>query len=564
MLLSRLNEGLTDFSLLDRLRLRYVQLISLLIVITPITALLARQLAPEWTYIYEQPLSFIVAIAFGAVSLIVATTGGQRTRRLMVYVLVAGLTASTISAPQNAVTMVILLSSTSAALLISNRAVYFSVLILLLGRVLAPVFFDIGADGIQVALSPDLFTFAIYGFAIVLTSVIVRQFILALENTSSSATETAVLLEASADIGQTIAERLDQDDLLSQTVEIISGRFNYYHVQVFLLDENGEYAYLAASTGEVGKLMLARQHRLPVDAQSVVGRVILAQEPIIARTGDEGGGRTANELLPDTRSELGVPLIDNQGLIGTLDVQSRQGNAFNETEIRVLRVIAAQLATAIRNARLFETQRRNVEENKRLFIESETNLREIQRLNQQLTRQAWSDYLQNRQRVTGVTLTNQDLVPQAEWTDDMREAMRKRRPIVNANNNQRITVPVELRGEVVGVIEIETENAASEDTIDMMQAIAQRLAVSMDSARLFEESQRANLQEQRIGELVSQYQSANTIDELLQWTLEGVTETLGAQGGSIRLGVVDDEENAVLASENGDAANGHREEDINP
>ena len=345
-------------------------------------------------------------------------------------------------------------------------------------------------------------------------------------------------------------------DLLNRAVEIIRDRFAFYHVQVFLIDDSRDYAYLQASTGEIGEQLLARGHRLRLDSNSVIGRVSLAGEPIIAR--DSDSGHAFNELLPDTRSELAIPIKDSDGIIGSLDVQSRLSNAFTANEIRVLNVIANQLATAIRNARLFENQAHSLRENKRLFIESETNLREIQRLNRQLTRQAWTDYLKMDRRITGVTLEGQGFSNKADWTPEMMESGQRRRPIKgNMEGQRKVAVPIELRGEVVGAIEIELPKIDDEEsTIDMIQAISQRLAVSLDNARLFEETQEATAQEQRVGELVSRYQSANTVDDLLQITLEGLIETLGADAGSIRLGRLPELDIAPDAEPNGHSQNG--------
>lgn len=376
-----------------------------------------------------------------------------------------------------------------------------------------------------------------------------RYFLATLQRVANDSQRTANLLAASTSIGQKMSQMLELNELLNAAVEIIRDRFAFYHVSIFLLDEEGRYAYLTASTGDVGERMLARKHRLPVDANSVVGRASQAADVIVTRDTDQDSRHSHNELLPYTRSELAVPILDNQGMIGTLDVQSTLPDAFTAIEIQALRVIANQLATAIRNARLFEDKERSIRENKRLFIDSETSLREIQRLNRQLTGQAWSDYLRLDHRVNGVTLSESGFRNTANWSEHMIDAGRRRRAITEEKEDKRtIAVPIELRGEVVGAIEIETSNAHNDkdDTVDMIRALSQRLAVSLDNARLFEESHEATAQEQRVSEIVSEYQSANSVDELLQITLEGLAETLGAEEGSIRLGVLP-EDRATLS-----------------
>ena len=369
-----------------------------------------------------------------------------------------------------------------------------------------------------------------------------RYFVSQIAANATQAQRSVNLLSASADIGNDVSQMLDLNVLLDRAVEVIRDRFAFYHVSVFLTDDDEKYAMLTASTGDVGERMLSRGHRLPVDSNSVVGRAAQSQEVIIARDTDGEGGHSFNELLPFTRSELAVPIADNDGIVGVLDIQSRRPDAFTETEIDALRVITNQLTTAIRNARLFEDKERSIRENKRLFIEAETNLREIQRLNRQLTRQAWVDYLKTDRRIDGVTLSDNAFQNNADWSDAMIDASRRRRAITEEKEGKRkIAVPIELRGEVVGAIELETTPSnKKDDLVDMVRTVSSRLAVSLDNARLFEESNEATAQEQRVSEIVSQYQSAESVDELLRVTLQGLAETLGAEQASIRLGAVPD------------------------
>jgi len=351
---------------------------------------------------------------------------------------------------------------------------------------------------------------------------------------------TAELLNASAAVGQIMAQYLDLKPLLDRTVDVIRDRLGYYHVQVFLINEATGYAELVASTGEAGRQLLEKGHKLAIDSNSVIGRVVQATEPIISREANRDEGHAFNEFLPNTRSELALPLIDGERIIGALDIQSLRADAFSRIDIQALQVIANQLATTIRNVRLFEAQAKNVNENKRLFVEAETSLREIQRLNRQLTRQIWESYTARTAAASGVTLDGQRFRPGAEWSPRMIQASQRRRPVQHQQAARRsIAVPIELRGEVVGAIEVEVDSEMpAQDTIDMLQAISSRLAISIDNARLFEETQEATAQEQRISEIVSGYQSAQSVKELLEITLQGLAEAIGAEEGSIRLGTL--------------------------
>jgi GAF domain-containing protein len=347
-------------------------------------------------------------------------------------------------------------------------------------------------------------------------------------------------LRATAEVAQTTSTILELDDLLRRTVDYIRDRFGFYHVQIFLIDEDRRYADLVASTGEVGQELLKRGHRLAVGSQSIIGRVTLTGEPTIAADTEADPLHRRNELLTDTRSELALPLIVGNDVIGALDVQSTRANAYSQEDIDSLSIMATQISIAIRNAQLFEEQRRALNENRRLFLEAETNLREIERLNQRLTGGAWEQYLAERKAsVFGVTLQNNDLRYDSTWTPGLTQAIERRRPVVTTRENRHlIAVPVELRGEILGAIEIEmTENLRQADLLEMVQAVAGRLALNIDNARLFEEAQQAAQQELQVNAITTRMQGVTDVDDLLRTVVAELGRTFSARQASIRRGV---------------------------
>lgn len=420
------------------------------------------------------------------------------------------------------------------------------------------VLFDLRGIVAEFGMSPtpEGVSLTILGSALVVISVVTRYFISTSEMTASRSQRSSELLSLTAEIGGIVSRQLELTDIYERVVTQIRDRFGYYHVQVFMVDENRETAQLVASTGEAGRQLINRGHSLPVGSRSVIGRVAQSGEVVIARDGDNSGVHARNELLPDTRAELALPIMDGDRIIGALDVQSVSRSAFDDVDIQALRVMADQIGTAVRNVRLFQAQAASVQENKRLFFESETNLREIQRLNRQLTRKSWQDFLSGRQTVSGVMLTGTDRFTSAEWSARMIEAGVQQRPVVDARGLMRqIAVPIVLRGEVIGAIEVEASSITrDEDAVEMLQVVAQRLAISLDNARLFEEAQETSAQEQHINEIVGRYQSAATVDELLQITLSELNDTLGAQQGMIRLGGLN--QNAAPTQNPPSSANG--------
>ncbi|NWF67917.1 MAG: GAF domain-containing protein [Chloroflexi bacterium] len=392
----------------------------------------------------------------------------------------------------------------------------------------------------QIMISPRLFTVFISLIVLALVSLTVRYFVLSAERTADNARRSAELLRTTAEVGRVTAGLLNVTELLARASELIRDGFAYYHVQVFLIPEGSSTeAILRASTGEIGQQLLTENYKLEINTHTVVGRTLLTGEPILTRDTDpETYARHA--LLANTRSELAIPILDANRIVGALDVHSLRREAFSPNDMQALQIMANQLGTAIRNARLFEAQNRSLQENKRLFVESEARLREMQRLNQQLTKRTWTDYLEERRRLTGVTLEQNLLLPESQWTDSMIEATQRRQPLARRDaNRQVITVPIVLRGEVLGAIEVEPDEPLREgDTVEMLKAVAERLATSLENTRLLEETQAENAQKQRINEIAEKFQSITTVDELLRVTVTELRQSLGAERGSIRLGTI--------------------------
>jgi GAF domain-containing protein len=164
-------------------------------------------------------------------------------------------------------------------------------------------------------------------------------------------------LEASAEINRAAASILDPQELMQSTAELIRERFDFYHVSFFLIDETGAWAVVVASTGEVGQLMVAQPHRLQVGGESMVGWVCAHGQPRIAFNVGSDALHFGSPLLPDTRSEMVVPLLVGNQLLGSLDVQSNREAAFGEDDVRTLQGITDMIAITLHNARLFtETQ----------------------------------------------------------------------------------------------------------------------------------------------------------------------------------------------------------------
>jgi len=161
-------------------------------------------------------------------------------------------------------------------------------------------------------------------------------------------------LSVAADVGRAATSILDTPQLMNEMVNLIATRFEFYYVAIFTLDQTGSYLILREATGEAGRTLKERGHRLRVGLDSMVGYAVMKREPRLTLDAGEDAVRFANPLLPDTHSEIALPLLVGDQILGALDVQATQPNAFDETVIATLQNVAAQIAIALQNAQSYQ------------------------------------------------------------------------------------------------------------------------------------------------------------------------------------------------------------------
>lgn len=331
-------------------------------------------------------------------------------------------------------------------------------------------------------------------------------------------------IQATQEVSRFAATQVELQVLMDQVVDLIISLFpNIYHAQIFLVDPEQVYAVLRSSSGEAGKTLLSRGHRLEVGGVSVVGQATQDGRVVIARDTAESPIHRRNELLPDTRAEAAIPLRVGSQIIGALDVQSRQSDSFTEDQVNILQTMADQIAIAIVNARLYQ--------------ESLQRLEQLSASNQQATQQAWRDHLNyRRQRALVAEVgasTPTDLSPLRQM------AMAQSEPIVGAATEHQtipFAVPIILRGQTLGAVEWELPVIDfSHDKVLLAQELVNRLAVSLDNARLFQESRRAIHRERLVNEIAAKLTAQTDIDDILQLAIREVGQALRAPQVSVQL-----------------------------
>lgn len=179
-------------------------------------------------------------------------------------------------------------------------------------------------------------------------------------------------LAVSAEIGKIVTSTLDLNTIFAKTVSLITERFNFYHAAIFVAEETGFNAILREGTGKAGAEMKKQGHALPINDQSIVGKVSMFGNPVVSNDVTKDAAHKPNPLLLETKAEAAIPLRIGSRIIGVIDIQSKNVDAFSEDEISVLQTLADQVAVAIDNARSFELSQQAVME-----------MREIDRLKSQ-------------------------------------------------------------------------------------------------------------------------------------------------------------------------------------
>jgi GAF domain-containing protein len=348
--------------------------------------------------------------------------------------------------------------------------------------------------------------------------------------------ERTKFAEFISEISTRASQRMPLRDLLAFTVNLILEKYpQFYHAQVFLLDERGVQARLVASTGEAGKQLLERQHSLNVGSMSVIGEVTGDGKPKIEVAGK--GVHRFNAILSATKLEAAFPLRIGTQVIGALDLQSRFEYAFGRHDIATFQSLADSLSLVIDNVRQYEAAVERVQENQALAEQARSALREVDRLNKRLIGRAWTEFLRTQASGTGIDLDAQTQVitPHEEWTDTLKQAAVQNKTVQKQNI---VAVPLRLRGQVIGAMEFELDEDGrfSQEDLELIEEIGERFGLAAENTRLVEESQRVAQREALINEISSRMQASNNVEATLTEAARSLRETLQAHRVMIRLG----------------------------
>ncbi|MEJ2707519.1 MAG: GAF domain-containing protein [Anaerolineales bacterium] len=332
-------------------------------------------------------------------------------------------------------------------------------------------------------------------------------------------------IQIAAEVARDINASTDLEQLLSQAVDLIRERFGFYHAGIFLVDGRGEYAVLRSASGTAGKKMLESEHKLKVGAQGIVGDAAASGEAHIALDVDSDFAHFKNPLLPDTRSEMALPLRMGGKVIGVLDVQSDQSQAYKEDDITILQTLADQLAIAIENARLIRRMNQTV--------------RELEQAQRNYTLDSWQAFSQSAHHSLGFRYQHLEVVPVSEHRPEAQQALKKGQTLIltahelaqqgEVDDSSALAVPIKLRDEVIGVLNLRFQGEdIPREMVTLIEEAANRLALVLENARLLQEAQRLALRERLAGEITAKVRASNDPQMILQTAVQELRQALGA------------------------------------
>jgi GAF domain-containing protein/HAMP domain-containing protein len=329
-------------------------------------------------------------------------------------------------------------------------------------------------------------------------------------------------ISTAADVSRVATTIREPEELIHRVVELIREGFSLYYVGLFLLDEKQEDAVLRAGTGEAGRVLIGRGHRIN-KGEGMIGWCIENSRARVALAAEQDTVRLPSPLLPNTRSEAALPMRVRGQVIGALTVQSEKPGAFDETILAVLQAMVDQIGVALDNARLFS--------------ENEKALNDLRHSMSSLRSQAWEEMLQKR-LVLGYHGDSSGIQPIREADTGYEMTITQQEEETDFREASNVHIPLKIRDQVLGYVEAQKpqgEGGWSNDEVVLMNTIVDQLGVALENARLFEESLRKAERERILADITGRVRSSTDINFILQTAVQDLAEALRVPRGAIRL-----------------------------
>ena len=327
--------------------------------------------------------------------------------------------------------------------------------------------------------------------------------------------QQATRLRAATEISQFSAAERDLNKTLERAGHLLMSRLECSFVGIYLLEKDGAHAILASSPTKAGKSRIQQKFRLPVNYETVVGFVAKTGEARIAPDVRFSATQFSDTFLPESRSEIILALKSENKTIGVLDIHSEKEDAFRQADLSIMQIIADQLSSAIERSRLSQ--------------ESSRYLSDLEQAYGRNTREGWRKFIAARQlQNRGYRFDNIRIEPFEEISGVGRKAIEQGITVSapGASTNQEIAIPIKFRGQTIGIVQAKLREGSGETIVTTLEQAIDRLASSLESARLYEEAQiRAN-REQAISQIASLIGSSSDYESILRTTAREIGNVL--------------------------------------
>lgn len=380
-----------------------------------------------------------------------------------------------------------------------------------------------------------------------LNTIMLWTFVSSAEESLEHQHNLATLIAQTAQISGTLGELSALDETLDQTVEQLRDAFGLYHAQVFLSDPVSGLPVLQASTGYIGRRLVEAESALKLGESSPISDALRRKDPILILDSDPEDRRVA--FLPATQSQLLLPLrVGNLLPFGVLDLHSTDRHTFSPEALNVLAALSYHMAAALYAIRQTDSLRTSFQERDRFAEQIDAVQREVARLNRQLVGTTWGVYLSRRQATTpGLDWVTGGVLPPETESDVIRQTIEDGQPRLEQRDEAHILcVPIRLRGQTLGAVEFRRAGSTqwTSDALELAQVVAERLALSLENVRLFEQAQTTAQREQLVSQITSQLQTSTDLQSLLTLAATQFQDALGASQTRVRLGLAAEDNQA--------------------
>jgi GAF domain-containing protein len=357
-------------------------------------------------------------------------------------------------------------------------------------------------------------------------------------NLESRVTERTNELASTAEVEKYRASRLlavsniyhstslmqELDQLLPAYARLIGENFGFYHVGIFLNDDKGEYTVLRAANSVGGERLLARGYRLKIGQAGIVNMVASTGQARVTPRIKDDLLYEPNPELSETRSLMALPLLAGNKVIGVLDLESSIEQGASEQDLEIMDSLADQVAIMIENTRISSENRRALTEARAVYGH--------------YMRQAWEQFsAEKRSAGYRYAAARVNRLEDPVNLPEMQTALESGLTITENRETASMSIPLKLRDEVIGVLDVRSNNSSRQWTpneLALVQAIAERVALALENARLFEETTRRADRERAVSDITTRIRSTTDPQLMLQTALDELKRALGAKEVQVR------------------------------